>query len=99
MHVEFRRSGGIAGIDMTASADTHELPGEQAETVAALMKLGSSPAAPPNAGGPPDTFNYAVTVTDGAQTSTHHWAESDVPDAVRPLLTNLGRRAQPAPPS
>lgn len=98
MHVEFRRSGGIAGIDMTANVDTQQLPDEQAEVVAELAKPGSPPAAPANAGGPPDTFHYELTVHDGDHTRTHHWAANDVPDTVRPLLADLGRRAQPAPP-
>ena len=99
MHIEFRRSGGIAGIDLTADADTHELPDEQAKIAAELMNPDNSPAPPTSTGGPPDTFSYALSVTDGEHSTTHHWSESDVPDTVRPLLAHLSRRAQPAPPS
>jgi len=99
MRVEFRRSGGMAGIDMTASVDTAELPVEQAEVAAALMSPGSVPPSPAAAAGAPDRFSYELTVRDGEHTQTHHWTETPVPEVVQPLLTGLGHRARPAPPS
>jgi hypothetical protein len=98
MRVEFRRSGGIAGIDMTANVDARELSAEQAQLVAELMSPGTAPAPPPGGAGAPDRFSYELTVTDGERTRTYDWQEAEVPEAVRPLLASLGARARPAPP-
>jgi len=98
MRIEYRRSGGIAGIDMTAAVDTQELPKGQAQLAADLMNPRSAAATPPTVSGAPDTFSYELTVDDGQRTQTHHWNESEIPEAAQPLLTSLRRRAQPAPP-
>ncbi len=94
MRIEYRRSGGVAGIDMTASVDTKELAGEQAQLASALIEPSSTPAAAFS--GAPDAFSYQLPVNDGERTQTHHWAESEVPDALAPLLASLGSRARPA---
>ncbi len=79
MRIEYRRSGGIAGIDMTATVDTQELPKGQAQLAADLMNPRSAAATPPTVSGAPDTFSYELTVDDGQRTQTHHWNESETP--------------------
>lgn len=97
VRLEFRRSGGIAGIDVTASVDAEDLPAEQAQLAAELLTPGSAPAASTVGAGPPDMFTYEVTVSDGERTQAHRWPEREVPEAVRPLLASLGSRARPSP--
>ncbi len=98
MRIEYRRSGGMAGIDMTASVDTRKLPAAQAQLAADLMDPTSAASAPTTGVGAPDRFSYELTVHDGEQAQTHNWSETEVPAVVQPLLASLGQRAQPAPP-
>lgn len=96
MRIEYRRSGGIAGIDLTASADADELPAELSPVASALLR--DAFPARPTGPGMPDGFNYELTVHEAGRARTHHWSEGEVPEVVRPLLTDLGSRAHPAPP-
>ncbi|MFE3293066.1 protealysin inhibitor emfourin [Rhodococcus sp. NPDC059234] len=98
VRVEYRRSGGLAGIDMTASVDVQDLPLDQQQRVTALMTDPDGDTSSAGVGGVPDRFSYELAVSDGDRTWTHHWTESQVPEAVRPLLAALGDRAHPAPP-
>jgi hypothetical protein len=97
--VEFRRSGGFAGIDMTATVDASELPTEQAELLTQLMTQRPVAPAAGAAPGAADQFSYDVTLHDGQRTRTLHWTEAEVPDEVKPVLTSLTIRAKPAPPA
>lgn len=71
--VRMIRSGGVAGITMTASVDVDDLPAEAAARArSALAGLNDPPAAATPAGRPSgsDRFQYDVTVeTDGKKRS------------------------------
>ena len=99
VQVEFRRSGGFAGIDVTATVDASELPAEQAETLTQLVAQRPVAAKASPAPGAADQFSYEMTLRDGRRTRTLQWSEADVPDNVRPILASLTRRAKPAPPA
>jgi len=96
MRIEYRRSGGVAGIDMSASIGSEELPAAQAQLADQLLSTDSTPTA---GSGAPDGFSYVLTVQDGERTRTHQWRENEVPDTVRALLATVGKHAQPAPPA
>lgn len=91
MHIEFVRTGGFAGIRLTTTVDTEQLPQEQASTLdrlisdAAFFKLPEKilPQSPA-----PDRFVYQVTV---AADQTHSITVSDAaaPEPLRPLLNYL----------
>ncbi|APA99363.1 protealysin inhibitor emfourin [Nocardia seriolae] len=95
IHVEYRRSGGLAGLDMTADVDVEDLPADQRRCVEALM----TDARPASSGadGSADRFTYKIVISDGDRTWTHSWGETQVPEAVEPLLATLAERAHPAP--
>ena len=99
VQVKFRRSGGFAGIDMTATVDASELPAEQAEMLTRLMTHGHVAPAAGGAPGAADQFSYDVTLHDGQRSRTLHWTEADVPEEVKPVLASLTVRAKPAPPA
>jgi hypothetical protein len=99
VRVEFRRSGGFAGIDMTATVDASELPTEQAAMLAQLMTHGHVTQEAGAAHGAADQFSYDVTLHDGQRTRTLHWTEADIPEEVKPVLASLTVRAKPAPPA
>ncbi|MFI6369282.1 protealysin inhibitor emfourin [Nocardia sp. NPDC050630] len=100
LHLEFRRSGGLAGIEMTTSVDARDLPAEQAPVITDLLndtlpERDTPPPRPPI----PDQFNYELTVTDGHRTSTYHWTDMQIPDAAQPLIAELAQRSEPEPTS
>ena len=99
VHVEFRRSGGLAGIAMVARVDARDLPVEQAQLVTELIGGDSPPAAASAPVGGADRFNYELRLADGDRTRTFNWDETQVPDRLRPLLASLTGKASPAPPS
>ena len=93
MLVSLERSGGFTGRRVTSSVDTEELPAEQvAEALRALDALASAPPAPTAAGSQP---RYRLTVNRASGQQVVDVLESQVPAALRPLLAELVRRAQP----
>jgi hypothetical protein len=93
VRVQVRRSGGIAGVDLVASADEAGL-GEHADTARQLL-AGQLTAVGPDRPAGADRFSYAVTVADGKQTRTLHWGDHEVPPAARPMIDALLRHARP----
>lgn len=98
VRISYRRSGGLAGIDMKADAAAHELSHDEAELAAQLLAHPPEPARKARRGGA-DQFTYRLHVDDGERQQTFEWAESEVPDHVRPLLAALHSRATPTPPA
>ncbi|MEU0505738.1 protealysin inhibitor emfourin [Nocardia sp. NPDC005998] len=98
VHLEFRRSGGLAGIEMTTSLDARDLPAEQSPVITDLLNDTPLEQDTPRRGpAMPDQFEYELTVTDGQQTSTYHWTDTQIPDAAQPLIAELAERSQPDP--
>lgn len=99
MRIRYRRSGGLAGIDLATDAVTDELPAEHARIAHDLLDRAPPPAASAAGAGAADQFSYVLDLDDGTRHRTLQWAEPEVPDAVRPLLSALNHRAHPAPPA
>ena len=88
MQIEFVRSGGFAGIQLTASLDTQELDSEQVMAVEKMVEeadffnlpeeiqAGSSAA---------DRFIYHLTVSISEETHSVMVHEAGMPDRLRPL--------------
>ncbi|MFE3257160.1 protealysin inhibitor emfourin [Nocardia sp. NPDC059091] len=96
IRIAYRRSGGLAGLDLTAEVDAADLPPGDATIAAGLLT--GDPAG--SAGtGVPDGFSYEVTVSDGTRTRTYRWSQPYVPAEVSSLLAALTSRATPAAPA
>lgn len=95
VRVDFRRTGGIAGLDLISSADEAEL-GEHAAVARQL--LAAPPAEPVSAGPAPgaDRFQYELVVHGDGRSRTVRFGDSTIPDEVRPLIDGLTKRAKPA---
>jgi hypothetical protein len=93
MLVSVERSGGFTGQRVTSSMDIGELPAEQAAGVLlAFDTLASAPPSPvPAAASQP---RYRLTVHRASGQQVVDVLESQVPAALRPLLTELMRRAR-----
>lgn len=98
VRLEFRRSGGLAGIEMTTSVDARDLPAEQAPVITDLLNNTLPERNTPTHRPPmPDQFDYELTVTDGNRSSTYHWTDIQIPDAAQPLIAELAERSEPEP--
>jgi hypothetical protein len=111
LRITYRRSGGIAGIDMAAECLATDLPEEQARVAADLLgatdedqaraergagAAGAGSAGALSAPGPgADQFTYTVRVVSGDRSRTLSWSDSTVPDGARPLLATLAGLARP----
>jgi hypothetical protein len=98
VHINYRRSGGLAGIDMVARVELRELPAEVAQVVTTLITDPPAGADQPGRGGVPDGFSHELTIEDGDRTYNYQWQDPLIPDFVRPLLTALGPYLHPSPP-
>ena len=90
--VGYRRSGGIAGLELTAEVSDADLDDECTTAAAALL------AHPPPDPGPArgaDRCVHELTVSDGTTTRAFTWPENSLPDVARPLVAELARRAEP----
>ncbi|WP_147066554.1 protealysin inhibitor emfourin [Terrabacter aerolatus] len=102
LHVTYRRSGGIAGLDLVAECAGSDLPQDHARVARDLL---DAPADEPGRGGTEreaavvpagaDRFTYTVHITDGTRHRTLTWSEGAVPSAAEPLLASLGGLATP----
>jgi hypothetical protein len=99
VQIQYRRSGGLAGLDMTAQAASDELAADHADLARKLLTDPPAAASTPPAAGGADQFSYRLHVDDGTRQRTFTWADHEVPDEVRPLLAALNRKAHPAPPA
>ena len=92
MKVEFVRTGGVAGIRLTAALDTEMLPPEEADRLRRLIAAASffdQPTSRRSSIREADRFQYRVRVEDGDRIKTVEMDESSVPEAFRPLLDYL----------
>jgi hypothetical protein len=94
MLVSLERSGGFTGQRVTSSVDTDDLnAGQVTEALRALDALASAPAANVAASQP----RYHLTVHRASGDQVVDVFEAQVPPALRPLLSELMRRARPMP--
>ena len=92
MKVEFARTGGVAGIRLTATLDTEMLPPEEADHLRHLIAAASFFDQPSSRRSPtqgPDRFQYRVTIEDGDRIKTVEVDESSVSGPLQPLLDYL----------
>ena len=85
MRVRFVRSGGLAGLDLVATVDSGDLPGDQQKVVFALLTKDLRGAGVNRPGGA-DQFSYQLEIQAGDSTVRRQWQEADVHESVRPLL-------------
>jgi hypothetical protein len=92
MHIEFVRSGGFAGIKLSASLDTQQLLPEQSSTLEKLVAdagFFDLPAQIKPASPGPDRFEYQVVISSAGKTHSISVGDAVVPERARPLLDFL----------
>ena len=97
MRLRFVRSGGFAGILLTANLDPENLAPDEMAALEREVAEASFFDLPDQVGHPPsipDGFEYEITVSSSTQVRTLKVSETLVTDTLRPLvdhLTNLAR--------
>ena len=92
MKIEFSRTGGVAGMRLTATLDTEMLPREEAERLRRLIvsaALFALPASLKSATPRPDQFQYRVAIEDGTRVKKVEMDEPSIPETFQPLLDYL----------
>jgi hypothetical protein len=96
MRVDVTRRGGLAGVALHATLDTAQLTGTDAPHVeAALRDLPWGRPIPASLG--PDRFRYEMVTGEGDHVRRVVLSESEIPDALRPLLALLADRGHIRP--
>jgi hypothetical protein len=97
MRINFERSGGFAGMRVTATIDTDSLPADEAAELLQLVESAGFfdlPTTIPSTVGA-DQFTYQLTVQSESRQHRVEVREGGVPPSLRPLLqrlTSLARR-------
>jgi hypothetical protein len=95
LRIEFRRSGGFAGLTMGTQVDTAKLPPEEARVFERLIEsLEGSGAGDSPPAGKPDRFQYELTITRGDQSRRFQLAEQELTPETRELVNLLVERAR-----
>jgi hypothetical protein len=94
MRVHFERSGGFAGLRMSCTIDSDELPDDEAHALREEIEQASFFNLPhrlfePAVGA--DRFQYEVSVDMGEREHTVEVGEAAMPDSLRPLIQHLER--------
>ncbi len=92
MRIEFVRSGGFAGLQLTANFNSEALPPDEARALEQKIKdagFFDLPARIMPASPGPDRFEYNVTIESDQGKHTVVINETVVPERMRPLLEHL----------
>ena len=88
--VRLVRTGGFAGLTMTAVAPVADLP---ADVQAVLADAPRASRARPVAG--VDRFTFQLTIPVGKRTRTYHFTEESTPQGLEPILSHLAPHLAP----
>ncbi len=99
MRIHFERTGGFAGMRMTATVNTESLSSEEARDLHEMVEAAGFFDLPavittPTPGA--DRFHYKLTVEAEGRQHTVEMGEAAVPEALRPLLQRLTAMARSA---
>lgn len=97
MKIEFRRSGGFAGLGLRLEVDSAVLPRGESRLLEALVgRARLAELAGPAAEALPDSFQYDIAIEDGAQRTTVCLRDPGLPEQARPLIERLVAMARTA---
>ena len=94
MRIAFERSGGIAGLRLSATIESDSLSRQEADELSKLVEDAGFFDLPADITGPkaqPDQFVYDVTVETEARRHTVRVDDSTAPARLQPLLDWLSR--------
>ncbi len=89
--INFRRTGGAMGREITCDVDLARLPGPEAQRLQSLLTDSDFFEVPDakNLTVRPDEYEYTLTVAAGNSMHTAHVTDTSMPDSLRPLVREL----------
>ena len=100
--LSIRRTGGLAGLAMVASVDTHELDEDEAEHLSSALEgldLDNVTKAVPANPHAADSFHYKLHIRRGDTEHSVSFSEREMPPELAPVVRALMDRAEPGPPA
>jgi hypothetical protein len=97
MRIDFERTGGFAGVRLTATIDSDTLSPEEADNVREMVDAANFFNLPPKIAAREqgvDRFQYRVTVESEGRRHSVDIQEAAIPPPVRPLLQWLSAAAR-----
>jgi hypothetical protein len=97
MRFHFVRTGGFAGLRLTATIDSDALPEEESEMLMDELDNANFFELPPVLHEPSegaDRFQYEITVEEEEKSHTIAAGEAAVPENLQPLVQHLERLAR-----
>ena len=97
MHIQFERTGGVAGMRLTITIDSDSISSEDAAALRDMIHSASFfelPAKSQKSQSGADRFQYKVIVEIDERRHTIEIEESAVPASLRPLLNWLTEKAK-----
>ncbi len=96
--INFRRTGGAMGKEISMDLDLDSIPGSAAQRLHGLL-TGSNFFEVPDARSliaSPDEYEYIITVVAGNSMRTIHVTDTSMPESLRPLVEELTELAKAA---
>ncbi len=96
--INFKRTGGTMGREITLDVDLGTLPGDEAQRLHGMLtdcNFFEIPTAE-NLMARPDEYEYTITVTAGNSMHTVHVTDTNIPESLRPLIEELTEIARAA---
>jgi hypothetical protein len=97
LRITFERTGGFAGITISANVNADDLTAGEADELRRLIKEAdffNLPSAIAPHEPHPDRFQYEVTVQDDGRLHTVKVSEEVMPETLRPLIRWLSEKAR-----
>ena len=97
LKIDFKRSGGFAGVELTTCVDADELSEDESKDVRAMVErldLDRMPRGGGSGPGVPDRFVYELKIEHGERTVDVCLGEAELPEDLKPLVRDLVKRAQ-----
>lgn len=89
--INFKRTGGIMGNDLTMDFDLNNMPASEAQRLHNMInesRFFEVPVVNDLRAGP-DEYEYVITVVAGNSIHTVHVSDTSMPEALRPLVEDL----------
>lgn len=94
--INFRRTGGTMGREISMDMDLAKIPGSEAQRLDGLL-TGSNFFEIPTVNdlmARPDEYEYAITVVAGNSMHSVHVTDTSMPESLRPLVEELTQLAK-----
>lgn len=94
--INFKRTGGTLGREITLDLDLGSIPGSVAQHLQGLLTT-SNFFKTPDAGNlmaRPDEYEYTITVVAGNSMHIVHVTDTNMPESLRPLVEELTELAK-----